>query len=195
MKLFPDFMVSEVLRYSRVSDQKCRLVARLILIYCLLEDGKKNLIYNWRRDKYNKPVINGWYDFSISHSDRMVLFSYGNNRHGVDIEKITDLDYIDLISYFDASEQNFILKSDDPQKTFYEIWVKKEAGLKAIGVGISNGLEKFLCLSDCANQFSTDWYFTKLLFSDKYVAYLCSSSADKPNTKKISNFGSLLMGD
>jgi len=124
----------------------------------------------------------------------MVLFSYGNSKHGVDIEKVTGLNYIDLMTCFDPSEQNFILKSDNPRKTFYEIWVKKEAVLKAIGVGILNGLEKFSCLSDCVNQSSIDWYFTKLLFPDDYMAYLCSSSTDKPSTKILSNFGALLVG-
>lgn len=178
MNLLPGFMGNEIKKYRRTSDQKSRLLARLMLLKCMKEQHKEHLIGAWKRDESNKPFIKEWDSFSISHSDDIVLFGHTPNGIGVDIEKKAKLDFADLSRYFHKEEEEYIKGSIDQQEAFYEVWVKKEAALKAMGLGITNGLETFSCLDDRVEYEGKKWYLYKVDIDKKYKSYYCSSSKD-----------------
>jgi 4'-phosphopantetheinyl transferase len=87
--------------------------------------------------------------FSLSRTKNMFAFVIGKHNQilGIDIEHIKpEIDYKNIsLNYFSIEEQQSILslKNDaDQKRTFFEIWTRKEALLKALGVGLSNDLVK-----------------------------------------------------
>jgi 4'-phosphopantetheinyl transferase len=153
---------------------KLRLVARLLLLKSLAEQGKESLLNDYTKNAVNKPVIPNWNDFSISHSGDLVVFCESSTDVGIDLELIAPLDFEDLASFFHTDEKEYI-KSGDIRNRFYEIWVKKEAVLKAIGTGIISGLDAFSCLGNPIVVNDKKWYFYPLVMDERYMACVCSN--------------------
>jgi len=159
-----------------MSDQKLRLIARMMLRDILMEEKNEHLLFKWKNDKNNKPFIDSWDSFSISHSgDVAVICVSSQSVVGVDIEKKTNLHVGDIIEFFTKEERVFIERSNCTTDAFYDIWVRKEAILKALGKGIAYGLDGFSCIKDIIYLDEAAWYFRKILISNEYVSYLCSS--------------------
>jgi len=100
------------------------------------------------RDAFNKPMLEGLeYNFNITHTKNafaIALSQYYNV--GIDLENISrkaDLSSI-VKSYFSTGDQNYI---EDPKgnstERFFLLWTRKEALLKAIGVGITTDLTQY----------------------------------------------------
>jgi 4'-phosphopantetheinyl transferase len=179
INIVPVFMRADIMRYKYAADRKARLIARLMLYHCMAKDGATSLIYDWGKDNNNKPFIAKWKPFNISHSGEMVMFSYANNVTGIDIEEKCDVKYEEMIEYFHPAEQEFIRKQGDIQENFYKVWVRKEALLKAIGTGITNGLKQFNCLRENVSYAGKHWYFHPLPVHPWYTSYLCSPEKEE----------------
>lgn len=87
--------------------------------------------------------------FSLSRTKNLFAFVIGGSNQflGIDIEQIKpSIDFTNISqNYFSIKEQQLILLFDriaDQNRTFFEIWTRKEALLKAIGVGINTELSK-----------------------------------------------------
>ena len=100
--------------------------------------------------KYGKPRLGPSFEslyFNISHSADLALVAISSDREiGVDVEKmVKKKDLEALVDRFFSNDEitEFKNKPEDQKiKTFYQLWTKKEAFLKAKGVGLSGGLEK-----------------------------------------------------
>jgi 4'-phosphopantetheinyl transferase len=66
---------------------------------------------------------------------------------GIDVEQVRTLEtYLDLAErYFTPGESSALKKVPREHSTeaFFHIWTRKEAFLKAIGLGLTHGLERF----------------------------------------------------
>jgi 4'-phosphopantetheinyl transferase len=79
--------------------------------------------------------------FSMSHSGGLALYAFSLGREvGVDVEEFTvDVDLAPMERRFlSAAERNALalLEGTERRRAFYRTWVRKEAFLKAIGVGL-----------------------------------------------------------
>lgn len=86
--------------------------------------------------------------FNVSHSSDIALIALTRFRNvGVDIERLRhDVPYARLVRrYFTPCEQTalFALPSNLHIYAFYNLWTRKEAYLKAIGIGFSHTLDGF----------------------------------------------------
>jgi 4'-phosphopantetheinyl transferase len=61
----------------------------------------------------------------------------------VDIERVHPANLKIAKRFFTKNERDYIEKSENPNKTFYEIWTKKEACIKHNGKGLSVPLNSF----------------------------------------------------
>jgi len=91
-----------------------------------------------------EPMLN----FNVSHSNRWALFALGKNpKTGVDVEYIrAELDIMGISRRFFSPHETHLIESapeDKRQRLFYEIWVRKEAYVKALGKGLSIPLSRF----------------------------------------------------
>jgi len=103
-----------------------------------------------RESGNGKPFIPGKdLPFSLSRTKNLFAFVVGHSNQflGVDIEQIKpEIDFINISrNYYGANEQKLILSFNniaDQKRTFFEIWTRKEALLKALGIGIITELSK-----------------------------------------------------
>lgn len=165
---------SDVKRYKMLDDVKTRLLARLMLLYALKQSKSEHLANNWQRDTNNKPLIGGWYNFNISHSGTKVVLSYSNFINGIDIQELRGLDFKELINFFHPGEREILISTTNVLNKFYEIWVKKEAVLKAIGTGLLNGLDEFCCVDDVVTYNDATWHLSSIYVFPNYLCYLAS---------------------
>ena len=108
-----------------------------------------NLLYN----QHGKPFIDDKYkdytiEFNASHSGLYGLIAITlNNKVGVDIQKIKPVIDIKALSnrFFSDEERNELMKlaKNMQQDAFYLGWVRKESFIKAVGTGVSYGLNRF----------------------------------------------------
>jgi 4'-phosphopantetheinyl transferase len=178
VRLLPASLQYDVVKYKYLSDQKARLLARLMLCSALADTGNAGAMAGWQRDSRDKPFITGWYPFNISHSGDWVMFSYSDTEIGVDIEKNESLAYTDMLNNFHPAEKAFIEKAGNPHDAFYKIWVRKEALLKATGIGISEGLRSFNCVPDHIVFAGKQWFFHPLYIHPGYSGCLCTTRSD-----------------
>jgi 4'-phosphopantetheinyl transferase len=86
--------------------------------------------------------------FNISHSENIALIAICKNKHiGIDIEQVRDLKDYQKISerFFSKKENQAVLKEPikNQIKTFFQIWTRKEALIKASGKGLFQNLNSF----------------------------------------------------
>ncbi|WP_316833089.1 4'-phosphopantetheinyl transferase family protein [Pedobacter aquatilis] len=100
-------------------------------------------------EKNNKPKLEG-IEFNISHSGDICLLAFSQNPIGVDVEEINkSFNYQSLLAdSFSENEINIIRTSATPEVTFYQLWTRKEAILKASGEGISDHLNQLTVLEN-----------------------------------------------
>lgn len=104
-------------------------------------------------DTLGKPVLHASHQlqqlqFNLSHSHELAILAVTlNNAVGVDVEYIVrPADYLALAKrFYSASEYQALVDLPVEQQTlgFFQAWTRKEAFIKAIGHGLSYGLEQF----------------------------------------------------
>jgi 4'-phosphopantetheinyl transferase len=92
----------------------------------------------------NEPPL----EFNVSHSGDLILIAITIGRAvGVDVEKIrADLDPVEIATRFFSSNECKMLASlagSDQYNAFFACWTRKEAYLKARGIGLSLPLDQF----------------------------------------------------
>jgi 4'-phosphopantetheinyl transferase len=103
-------------------------------------------------DEFGKPGLASNHglapQFNVSHSGGVILIAITMGRPvGVDIEKVrNDLDVDNIAARFFSDQERKILASladTARHKAFFACWTRKEAYLKARGVGLSLPLDQF----------------------------------------------------
>ncbi|MEI6432508.1 MAG: 4'-phosphopantetheinyl transferase superfamily protein [bacterium] len=84
--------------------------------------------------------------FNLSHSDHHIVYAFRRGHEvGIDIEEIKEIPDILLIArdYFTKIEYGRLEAASQEARaeTFYHLWARKEAYLKALGVGIGVPLD------------------------------------------------------
>ena len=93
--------------------------------------------------------------FNLSHTSGAALIAATLGREiGVDIERIRPMEDLEAIglSIFSAVEGSHweSLRDDDRLVAFYRVWTRKEAYLKAIGLGLFRNLQDVTVPADAA---------------------------------------------
>lgn len=98
---------------------------------------------------FGKPqLLSSPLQFNLSHSGNVILLAFSlNNPVGIDVEERREIKDIDSIagSYFHEFEAKVLSKLNQPllSQAFFSCWVKKEAVIKALGLGLSMPLNTF----------------------------------------------------
>lgn len=100
------------------------------------------------RTEYNKPYLeNSRLQFNMSHSHDIAVYAISlDNMIGVDIEEIKTKYTPEIVKrYFSQQENSQFNQLSDEEKliSFYRIWARKEALIKAIGKGLAIPLSTF----------------------------------------------------
>ncbi|MDH5325113.1 MAG: 4'-phosphopantetheinyl transferase superfamily protein [Gammaproteobacteria bacterium] len=133
--------------YRFVKDKIQFVIVRAILKLILashLDQNPKSIVLQYTR--YGKPYLPGSkLQFSVTHSSgwAAIALCYGR-RLGIDLESVRHrVDMIGLAKEFFCEQENELLQNArlNVGKIFFNLWVQKEAVLKATGSGIAQGLD------------------------------------------------------
>lgn len=106
-------------------------------------------------DDHGKPALGradrdgaGPLRFNVTHSERLALYAVtAESEIGIDVEQVQPLPDADSIAegYFSPVERAELRRLAEAEKPagFYRCWTRKEAYLKAIGLGLAAPLDAF----------------------------------------------------
>jgi 4'-phosphopantetheinyl transferase len=126
------------------------------------------------------------FHFSLSHSRSIVVLAVSNGRPvGVDVEEVRPIEPEVADMHFSASERSQLnqLRGDAWLLGFYRCWTRKEAILKAEGVGLFRPLDSFdvsllpdetAKLLGTRKDFSYPWTLHDLLPSEGTIGAVAS---------------------
>ena len=120
---------TQALRYKHVFGQYCCLRSWMMLKELLNREG---MLQEWQYNEHGKPFLPDGPFFSISHCKEGIAVVVDEQPVGIDIEHIRHLDPGLIERTMSARERELIHDARD----FTRLWTRKEAVVKAQGVGI-----------------------------------------------------------
>jgi len=175
LPLLPEAEAKKVLNTRRKETVLLSLAGKYLLKEGLLRLGlDPALIKEIRYNEHRRPIIDHTFDFNISHSGNLVACALSTHtKIGLDIEKIKPYRDSHLHAFFDERERRMILDAYDHHETFYDLWTRKEAVLKADGRGLTLARKKLRFEGNLAIIENDDnWEIHALPIDEKYAANL-----------------------
>jgi 4'-phosphopantetheinyl transferase len=146
-------------------------------------------------------VSQGGIHFNVSHTQGCALYAFSINREvGVDIEYVRDIPEMKQIvqQFFSKSENAFFhtISASQRKEAFFSCWTRKEALIKAIGVGFHYSFDKLtvsmvsseptkLVEIRALEEERTQWSIQNLELTNRYKAAI----AYKGQNCNLFNFG------
>lgn len=169
-------------------DDNIRYLAGRFLIQKIIESVHGYM--DWDRlgtTSKGKPYYLSGPSFSISHSERIICGVYADSDIGIDVECIREIDIDQYRKALSEQEYDLIRSSEDSLSTFYRIWTRKEAILKAEGSGLGIGPDELdtssgesVCFRDCV------FFLTELCLCENYTAHVAFSRPHKMLIRNLS---------
>ncbi len=106
---------------------------------------------------YGKPILvapeHAWLQFNLSHSGDLILFAITRDRPvGIDVEQLIPPDNFTRLveQFFSPNEYAALLALPEEKRAaaFFAGWTRKEAYVKALGMGVSLPLDQFDVIMD-----------------------------------------------
>lgn len=107
----------------------------------LLNVGNGDIVFDY--SEKGKPLLRGsdW-NTSRSHSHGFVAVTVSQSNVGIDIEHLRPAPFKVADRCFTPAEAHLLRRSDDPDKTFWTVWTRKEAWLKQWGGSLSDSFNE-----------------------------------------------------
>jgi 4'-phosphopantetheinyl transferase len=149
----------------------------LIITNKLLTDLQTGLSLNQLSyHHHGKPLLPNGYSISIAHSDNIVLCACSATGNvGVDVEAVENSNSLDYEDYLTPAEITTLSVAYDPNKVFKQMWVRKEAVLKADGIGLLHPLSELDVTLNTAKLLNTTYYLHNVAIEKGYVAALATT--------------------
>ena len=167
--------VVEQMRQFHFEIDACRsLLGKLLLLKGLTDLGYRHIaLEQLQVDDFKKPFFENGPPFNISHSGNYVVCALSTEgKLGIDVEEKTAADLTCFRNCFTNTEWGFINGTNDPSDTFYELWTKKEAVIKADGRGLYLPLLSFEVLESCIPVNDQCWHVQEVLLAPGYSSHL-----------------------
>lgn len=158
---------------QKVDFKKCKTNKKQTLAgYILLWQGAKEVYgesdFKISFNQYGKPICD-FCEFNISHSKQWVVCAFSDKPIGVDIQKISHIKPRQRYKFFNQKENIYVNQNYDfLSEKYIEIFTKKEAALKMLGLPIFNAAK--------IDTFSDEFCFKVKKF-DEYILCICTSNA------------------
>lgn len=196
-----DFEKSRADRFRCENDYNCYISVHALLrieLSKLLKTNAKSI--RIVESENGKPFTSDMdLPFSLSRTKNLFAFVIGRSNQflGIDIEQIKrEIDVTNISrNYFSINEQQLILlcdKTSDQNRTFFEIWTRKEALLKAIGIGINTELSEVQVMEGGNNidiagvQINADSFKITTTMNNTSLISVASSTDFAPRFKDLS---------
>lgn len=129
--------------FKSFTRQKIFVLSRIILRLLMAKYTSKDpRLIKFQKNKYGKPFLScSDLSFNLSHSKNMLAIAMANFKIGIDIEHLNINQNLSVLldECLSGSEKAHLanLRGNQRRKQFFIYWTKKEAFLKAIGVGLN----------------------------------------------------------
>ncbi|MBC6367514.1 4'-phosphopantetheinyl transferase superfamily protein [Algoriphagus sp. AK58] len=173
----PATMQSKVVQYRRWQDSHTALMGKIILkemacTYYKIPDILHQISYSPTK----KPEVSGSLSFNISHSENLVVCIIGEGQGlGVDVEKVTKVNFTDFQDYMSATEWNQIQLAKDPNHAFLNYWTQIEAAVKADGRGLNIPLKEVNIQNSMVTIGSSSWFTLEVNLIEGYTCHIATS--------------------
>lgn len=174
----PQGCFTKAKKFHLTIDGNRHITGRLLISKMIDNENIQHNLSNLKKGRHNKPYLKGSeISFNISHSGKHVVLCYHfNYKTGIDIE-VVDSNSI-LISDTIFSSRELKLLKEHPN-IFFDLWTKKEAFLKAIGIGLKSNLFEIDVSNDYIIWKNEKFTFEKIQIDNEHICYLCTNSPDK----------------
>ena len=113
-------------------------LAGYILLYRAVKELYNKSQIKITFNEYGKPLCDACF-FNISHSDERVVCAIGDEPLGIDIQQVKTIQQRNKYKYFNDKENDYVNQDKNfVSKRFIEIFTKKEAALKMLGLSLSH---------------------------------------------------------
>lgn len=150
-KSLSDKRIEKISRLKSETAKRQSIAAELLLNIGMDKErcGVKRPVL-WDTDENGKPYLVDYPDIYINmtHSKDYAACVIADAPAGVDIQYMRAVDLSIAGRFFCEEEQKYIKDSENPKNAFYEIWVRKESFIKAVGRGLGIPLGSFSAMSD-----------------------------------------------
>ncbi|MEO6522691.1 MAG: 4'-phosphopantetheinyl transferase superfamily protein [Mucilaginibacter sp.] len=176
-------------RYYREKDKQRFILARAILRLLLaryLNRDAKQLIFEIGENK--KPHVKGDTNlhYNVSHSGDYILIAISDSEVGVDVEQPDlNMHYEDIMDIsYSKPEADFVKASANPLQTFYLLWTRKEALLKATAKGIDDALKHIPGIDGTHNTLHStigsekDWIVQSFPIDNQHIGSIASAYSE-----------------
>jgi 4'-phosphopantetheinyl transferase len=174
--LLPEGLRKSAIRFRHWQDRQTSLFGKFLLICALQNMGVDADLSQMKYTANSRPFFNDTVDFNISHSGTSVICAISDQvKLGIDIEEPAEIDIRDFERQWCAQERQQIALAENTHAEFYRMWTRKEAVLKAAGVGLSVPLQHINVTDDVVCVDGEKWFLSAIAVSDATIAHLATS--------------------
>ena len=179
-------------------ESRSRFVTMRLILRSLLSQklGRDISGVSFHYTESGKPFLpNAQWHFNISHSESRGLIALSTHGAvGIDLEAIHPLPELQALAkrYFSATEQTTLAEVSGTEETerFYQIWTRKEALVKGLGLSFAEVSNKLNVWGNAANlspkvpkpyrqSNGADWFLQDITNLDGFSAALASTIPTK----------------
>lgn len=140
-----DSELNRAKRYHFEKDRNRFIICRVLLKFVLARHTRQdiaNIQIDTNSNKKPYLISDKTIHFNLSHTEDLALIALYDSAIGIDLEiKNSDYKFQDVLTHvYSNAEIKYILNSENQINTFYKFWTRKEAIVKATGIGINEHL-------------------------------------------------------
>lgn len=169
---------------SRIKGESHRLLERAIAIHIGDPKRASELVSSIHScTELGKPTIDGFNDFSISHSRNTWAVLIADSQCGLDVQYTQNSNVAVIAKRYYTAEEYELVSSEGGVDEFFRIWARREALVKAAGTTIVNS--NLPCVLGSRAEFEDvvwvikDVDIPKADDSDKYYAAACTKLVEE----------------
>ena len=149
LSLLPECRLQKLNRMKTAESKRQCIAAGLLLEYGLREYGICGKDVTFLENSDGKPYILEYPKlfYNLSHSGEYVALVMSQFPVGIDIEKLR-CGQEKLVKRFFSEEETNRLMEDYDDDSFTKVWTRKEAFIKACGIGMRMPLDGFSTITD-----------------------------------------------
>lgn len=190
IKVLSNLELDKVKRFKFIKDYSIYLISHVIMRLLLSQYTNikaKEILYQYKENE--KPWISKDICFNLSHAHKKAVIGFYKKEIGVDIEYKKELgDYNSIGDLVFSKEEKIYMNRGNKKDKFYELWTKKEAIIKGIGVGLNEEVKDLSVgtKKQFHRKHNQVWQIEKVKEDFNYVAHIAYKSNNIAN--KISSY-------